>query len=153
MSRKILAISLISWAIFITSCTVEYNKSTKIEPPSIRTDNLLLPQIGGIPKIVPFREVELHEDWGLGDSFDYSVYKGIFRDEKELKDVWVHMVNAWKESGYSGDRAKNLPVMPIIDFNEYSVIWYANYGSGTSLVIMNEILEFKDIVQINITLV
>jgi len=143
MSKIILFLFLGVIISFVISCSPKEIKSTQTQ----------LPQAIGEPEVVPFQEIELHEDWILGDSFDYSKYKGIFHNEKEFKDVWTHIVNAWKELGYSNDKAKNNPVMPVIDFNKYSVIWYANRGSGASFVTINEILDFKDVVQVNITLV
>ena len=152
MSRNVTITLLIIWTLFITSCSPKGDELTKIEPSPTGTDDSKIPLTIQIPEIVSFQEIGLHKDWRLGDSFDYPTDRGIFRNERELKEVWAHMVNAWKELGYSGDRAENPPVMPVIDFNNYYVIWYSSYDSG-AFVRINEIFEFEDSVQVNMTLI
>lgn len=104
-------------------------------------------------KEVSFEEVELHQDWALKKSFDYSTYRGVFYNEAELKQVWADMINVWDEhSGLPIKTNPNQPIMPIIDFEKYSVIWYADRGSRASFVTLNKVLERTDILEAHVAL-
>lgn len=107
----------------------------------------------GEPSEISFQKVDLHSDWRLKQSFDYSTYSGIFRTEAELQSAWRHMVNAYDEvSGLPFPKNPNQPVMPKVDFDKYSVIWYADRGSNASFVKMNKVVEYQNLVEAYLTL-
>ena len=115
--------------------------------PSISTTTNQKDPIGE-PKPVSFEKVSLHSDWRLKSSFNYSTCKGIFRNENELKRVWGSMVNAYDElQAFWEKKHENQPIMPIIDFPKYSVVWYADRCSDASFTTMKEVLEFNDFIQ------
>ena len=100
------------------------------------------------PREVQFDKVNLHSDWRLKSSFNYSAYKGIFRNENELKKVFGSMVNAYDElQAFWEKKHEPQPVMPIIDFGKYSVIWYADRGSNASFTTLKEVLEYDDFIE------
>jgi len=104
------------------------------------------------PKSVPFEKVNLHSDWRLKSSFNYSTYKGIFRNENELKKVFGSMVNAYDElQAFWEKKHEPQPVMPVIDFSKYSVIWYADRGSNASFTTLKEVLEYDDFIEARVT--
>ena len=108
----------------------------------------------GDSKSIPFEKLNLHTDWQLKSSFNYSIHKGLFQNEGELKKVWAYMINAWDEqSAFWKKRQANQPVMPTIDFEKYSVIWYADRGTNASFVTLDEVLEQADFLQAKVTLV
>lgn len=103
------------------------------------------------PKPVSFEKINLHGDWRLKSSFNYSTCKGIFRNENELKKVWGSMVNAYDELQMFWEKKhENQPIMSIIDFSTYSVIWYADRCSNASFTTMKEVLEYNDFIQAHV---
>ena len=107
----------------------------------------------GEPNKILFQEANLHADWRLKESYDYSIYSGIFRTEVELKNVWKYMVNAYDEvSGLPFPKNPNQPMMPQIDFDKYSVVWYADNGSNASFVTMNKVVEYQNLIEAHLTL-
>jgi len=103
------------------------------------------------PRPVQFEKVNLHSDWWLKSSFNYSTCKGIFRNENEFKKVWGSMVNAYDDlQAFWEKKHENQPVMPIIDFSKHSVIWYADRCSNASFTTMKEALEYDDFIQAHV---
>lgn len=131
-------------------CGEDFKKSWV--PTSSSSGNQTQPV--GQQKSVSFEKVNLHSDWGLRESFDYSTYKGVFNDETELKRVWGYMWNAIEETKAwrRNTTPENQPILPIIDFGKHSVIWYANRGSNASFVVMDKIVEFDNLIEAHITL-
>jgi|TARA_Y100000310_G_scaffold90331_1_gene87612 hypothetical protein len=103
---------------------------------------------------INFENIELNPDWRLKQSFDYSRYggMGIFHNDKEFDKIFSHMINAYKEVGSKGERAKKEPVKPIINFDEYSVIWYADRISQASFSGLSNVLECEGVIVANMTL-
>jgi len=107
----------------------------------------------GEPQSVSFKKVDLHSDWRLKSSYNYSTYKGTFQNENELKKVWGSMVNAYDElQAFWEKKNENQPVMPVISFNKNSVIWYADRGVSASFVTMDEVIEYDDFIEAHIVL-
>ena len=108
----------------------------------------------GEPNNISFQKVDLHADWRLKQSYDYSTHRGIFHTEADLKKVWKYMVNAYDEvSGLPFPKNLNQPpVMPEIDFDKYFVVWYTNGGSGASFVTMNKVVEYQNLIEAHLTL-
>ena len=103
------------------------------------------------PKSVSFEKINLHSDWRLKSSFNYSTCKGVFRNENELKKVWGSIVNAYDElQAFWEKKHENQPIMPIIDFSKYSVIWYADRCNNASFTTMKNVLEFNDFIQAHV---
>ncbi|MBP9728195.1 MAG: hypothetical protein KBD27_02330 [Candidatus Moranbacteria bacterium] len=104
------------------------------------------------PQPLIFEKVNLHSDWRLKSSFNYSTYKGIFRNENELKKVFGSMVNAYDEQqAFWEKKHEPQPVMPVIDFSKYSVIWYADRGSNASFTTLKKVLEYNDFIEAQVT--
>jgi hypothetical protein len=86
------------------------------------------------PKIIVFQEITSNNfSPRLNDFFDYSLFRGVFRNEQELKEIWKYVTDKIYD--------KNLkqfvqPILPVVDFSKYSVVWYADYGSKASVVEM-----------------
>ncbi|TSC75236.1 MAG: hypothetical protein G01um101430_559 [Parcubacteria group bacterium Gr01-1014_30] len=107
----------------------------------------------GEPREISFQKVDLHTDWRLKKSYDYSIYRGIFRTEAELKNIWKYMVNAYDEvSGLPFPKNPNQPVMSEVDFDKYSVVWYADRGSNASFVTMKKMVEYQNLIEAHLAL-
>ncbi len=104
------------------------------------------PDPAGTPRSLAFQRVELPENWGFWQDFDFSThYRGIIRSEAELAALWSFMVNY-------DDPARANPPIPLVDFAEHSLIWYAEVGSFAFFVDLDEVLEFENVIEAHVTL-
>ena len=102
---------------------------------------------------LPVQPVKLDDAWRLGFSFTCSPCYGVFRTAAELERVWASMVNAWDEHrGFRGPRERNQPIMPTIDFERSSVLWYADFAGSASWTTLQDVVEYPDALQADVTL-
>ena len=127
----------------VASCASSPADSTVVWPP----ESVVVPPVpAGTPRSLAFQRVELPDNWGFWQDFDFSThYRGIIRSEAELAALWSFMVEY-------DDPARANPPMPFVDFAEHSLIWYAEAGSFSVFVDLDEVLEFENVIEAHVTI-
>ena len=94
--------------------------------------------LGNDSRMIP-KKIEIPDKLRVRDSFIKNQYYGVIQNQKELKEIWSKLYDIHNDFNIITN-TNDSPV-PEIDFNHYSVIWYANRGSGASFVESIRIME------------
>lgn len=100
-------------------------------------------------KPIEFEIIKIDSEWRLKSNYNYSTYKGIINSESDFSKLWNSMINVYDE--LRGEINPNRPIIPTVDFNNYSVIWYADKGKNASFSTATEMIEYDDHIEIHIT--
>ena len=88
--------------------------------------------------IIPVR-IEITDKLRIRDGFVKKKYYGVIQNQKELNRIWSELYDVDNDLNIIFNT--NDAPAPQIDFNNYSVIWYANRGSGASFVDSIEVFK------------
>jgi|GEM_PF-4564965 len=81
---------------------------------------------------VPVEEIAGDTDLRIKEGFDYSEYYGVIRSEAEFERFWANVIDI--RSGFLKRLFGAPPERPEVDFNRYTVIWFAHRGANASFV-------------------
>lgn len=95
-------------------------------------------------------KIEIPNKLRIRDGFVKKKYYGVIQNQKELRKIWSKLYDVYNKFNIIIN-TNNAPV-PQIDFNSYSVIWYANRGSGASFVESIKVLEEPQNVKVKISI-
>jgi hypothetical protein len=108
-------------------------------------------------KNLNIEKINISSDLRLEGRFDYTIYYGVLQSQKELDDIWAHLVSI-KNDAHEWNRwlpmvKGDVPSPPRIDFEQYSVVWYATEGKGVSFVDTIEARDYPDKIMVKVTAV
>jgi len=99
-------------------------------------------------EVILIEKIDILDKLRIRDGFVRKKYYGVIQNQKELKKIWSKLYDVYNDLNIIIN-TNDAPV-PQIDFNNYSVIWYANRGSGASFVNSIDVIEDSDQVVVKI---
>jgi len=100
--------------------------------------------------------IEIPDNLRVRYGFDYTQYYGVLNSQKELNQIWRNLINIQDEIAEFNRWLPwvkgKVPPAPEIDFEQHSVIWYTNKGSGASFVESIKVFEEQQNVRVKIGL-